>query len=339
MSLFDGGTMSIAFKVANKLKQKIISFFDIANIVHMDKLNTVSILTYHCVTSEALRVNDFCFVTASDFEEQISYLNNVFDIIPMSDMYIEKKCDKPRAIITFDDGFYNNYEVAFPILKKYKSPFSIYLSTNLVKSNDTVWFCKVNYALSFTQVDNVEWNGKGFNLTTPTGREEASIYIQRDLKIFKNNEIEAKICKLYMSLNLEMPANFSNYKNYRMLDQQAIDEMRSSGLVEYGAHTHNHTILSRLSYSESYEEISKSIYIVTELTGQKCKMFAYPNGGKSDFSIDHINIIKELGIVSAVTMESGLARSNDNPFKIKRLFVSSNTSLKTFKLQVHGFRN
>ena len=98
--------------------------------------------------------NDWCFVDEHSFRMQIEYLKKHFEIISLSEAVgrMEKgEIKRPTAVITFDDGYQNNYDVAFPILCRERIPATIFLTTGLINTNDTVWYCRFNLALSQTQ--------------------------------------------------------------------------------------------------------------------------------------------------------------------------------------------
>ena len=86
-------------------------------------------------------------VTPSRFEQFIKERADKFDFISVDELYSvmknKQKRSKPFAVVTFDDGYSDNYELAYPILKKYDVPFCIYLSVNLVNNGEKVW----NYPL------------------------------------------------------------------------------------------------------------------------------------------------------------------------------------------------
>lgn len=91
----------------------------------------VPILMYHAVNNEISGEAEL-FVTPSDFEKQIKYLSdNGFTALDFSDLYGFKKYKKP-IVITFDDGYADNYSNAYTILKKFNFKATIFLITDLI---------------------------------------------------------------------------------------------------------------------------------------------------------------------------------------------------------------
>lgn len=99
-------------------------------------------LMYHSTPEE---IWDYGFMTpARKFETQMTFLSRYFDVVSVDKAYNllcagkTKNRNKPLAVITFDDGYKNNYEIAYPILKKYQLPFTIFITTNLIEeTNET----------------------------------------------------------------------------------------------------------------------------------------------------------------------------------------------------------
>jgi peptidoglycan/xylan/chitin deacetylase (PgdA/CDA1 family) len=107
-------------------------------------------------------------------------------------------------------------------------------------------------------------------------------------------------------------------------------EMLHSGLVEFGAHTGSHAILSKLTPAEQRDEIGRSIREVSTVTGRPCHLFAYPNGTFEDYDGSTLAILREAGISVAVTAEKG---SNDRatpPLELRRYAIGGEPSMRGF---------
>ena len=101
--------------------------------------NQVPILNYHSVIS-ASNSNIFAScVTTDNFEQQIKYLTSNYEVISLKDHIEYMKCTVRRqssanyAVVTFDDGNKNNYTNAYPILKKYGCPATIFIPTAFIE--------------------------------------------------------------------------------------------------------------------------------------------------------------------------------------------------------------
>ena len=325
--------MDIIKRILRKALNKIISKIGVAS--YLRKKNTISVLTYHGISGSGDVVNDYCFVSETEFDKQMQYLSKKFTVKTPSEAYFgNEPTDKPVAVITFDDGFLNNYSHAFPILKKYNLPAIIFLSTNFIDKNDTVWFCKVIYMIDNTMCKKINWNGKILNIDDSKKKRLASAYIQKDIKQLHPSLIINEISKLADLTGVEIELEGTPYN---MLESSHIKEMYDSNLISFGGHTSNHSILTKLSEKESSKEIVESLKYISEFTGEPCNIFAYPNGGVEDFTLFHKDVLQESGVQLSFSMKDGLSSKSDDLSEIKRLFISSQINLKQFIAQVHGF--
>ena len=103
--------------------------------------NNFLVLMYHRVIPESHLteyLEDGMYVTAKTFELHLNYLKDNFNVIPVSEInnHINNNCSRadrrPICVLTFDDGWYDFYEYAFPLLKKYNMPAIVFLSTAFI---------------------------------------------------------------------------------------------------------------------------------------------------------------------------------------------------------------
>jgi peptidoglycan/xylan/chitin deacetylase (PgdA/CDA1 family) len=295
---------------------------------------------YHGIIRSPLEVTDWCFVDETSFSTQIEYLKRHFEVIFLSEAVERMRnggIKRPAAVITFDDGYQNNFDVAFPILYKEKIPATIFLTTGLINTNDTVWHCQLNLALSQTRRPRIERNGFRFDLSTLDLKAKASAAIQDSLKKLKHSQLMAAVRNIILELDGDPDCPIAIDSPYRMLSKNAIAEMVASELIEFGAHTHQHMILSCLSPEERLNEIRRSVDAIHELTGRPCKCFAYPNGRMQDYDPESINDIKACGIQMAVTTAAGPNNRTTPTMELRRYGVGADLSMAAFQLMVHHF--
>jgi len=325
------------YSLGSKLiaKTKIPQLFH--RLAYQDQL---TLIMYHGIIKQPLMVEDWCFVHEHSFRTQIEYLKKHFEIIALSEA-VERmrngRIKRPTAVITFDDGYQNNFDVAFPILCRERIPATIFLATGLMNTEDTVWYCRLNLALSQTRRDFIEWNGFKFDLFTSDQKAKASAAIQESLKRLEHPTLMATIRKIILELDGEPDCPIEIGSPFCMLEKNAIAEMAASGLIEFGAHTHHHTILSQLSDGERYNEIRQSINAVNELTGAPCRYFAYPNGRMEDYNMETIKDLEACGIQIAVTTISGPNDMMTPPIELRRYGIGADLSMAEFQLMVHHF--
>ncbi|MBI1878348.1 MAG: polysaccharide deacetylase family protein [Chloroflexi bacterium] len=300
----------------------------------------LTILMYHAVIRTPLEVPNWCFIDEAAFRSQVKYLKRHFEVVHLSQAVGQLRnggIHKPTAVITFDDGFQNNYDVAFPILCEAGIPATIFLTTGLVNTNDTVWFCRLNRALAKTSKPSFEWDGSKFDLAEARSKSEMAAAIQGQLKKLHNAELLSELRRIIVALGDDPDCSMEADSPYRMLSREAIMEMTASGLIEFGAHTHTHAILSRLPHEEQQKEITQSVTITEELTGRSCKVFAYPNGSAQDYDKETLKILQGCDIRAAVTTIEGPTDGMTPVMEMKRYGIGPNLSMNDFRQKVHHY--
>ena len=115
------------------------------------------------------------------FERQVCYLKKSFNIIDLQSCleFLTGRRGKltNSVLITVDDGYQDFYNVAFPILRKYHVPATVFLTVDFIDKRIWLWHDFLNFAIKNTRMINFGLNGRVFDLTDE--REKAEL--KRDL--------------------------------------------------------------------------------------------------------------------------------------------------------------
>lgn len=302
--------------------------------------NHLTIVMYHAVIRSPLEFYNWCFLDETLFRHQVKYFKRNFDVIPLS-VAVERlgngEISRPTAVLTFDDGYQNNYDVVFPILREAGLPATIFLNTGLVNTGDTVWSCRLYRALARTSRHMLEWDGCKFDLSGPGPKAKASAAIRGRLKEYPQSQLRSTLGRIILELGDDPERPIEADSPFRMLSREAIAEMAKSGLIEFGAHTHTHAILSRLSPEERCAEIEASVAAVHELTGRHCDLFAYPNGRAQDYDVESIRTLQACGVRAAVTTIAGSNNAMTPVMELRRCGIGANQTMAEFQMRVHHF--
>jgi peptidoglycan/xylan/chitin deacetylase (PgdA/CDA1 family) len=279
---------------------------------------------YHAVVRTPLTVPDWCFLDEASFLRQMRYLRSHCDVIPLSTVPARLRAGdiaRPTVAITFDDGFLNNYEVAFPILLAADLPATIFLTTGFIGGDDTLWYCRVNGALARTRHDILRWRNETFDLSSIPAKTETARALNARLKTFPQARLLEEVRALTAMLDVDADWPIERASPFRMLGSSDIRTMKASGLIDFGAHTVSHAILSCLSADAQRREIEESIQAVARLTGEACTLFAYPNGRVEDYDHESICILARSGVETAVTVIEDVSGATASPLELPRLGV------------------
>lgn len=302
----------------------------------------LSILMYHGIVDEKLSLPDWCFLDTSSFRAQMKYLKKHFKVVSLTEaVYLLNtgKLMTPTAVITFDDGYQNNYDCAFPILYEENLPATIFLTSSLINTDLTIWTGVLHNAFSNTENATFKWRGTSFNLKSIQNKQRALATVKADLKKEPYSVLKNEMGKIVSELINSDTSRIDESSPYKILDSKSIQKMADSNLIDFGAHTHTHPILANLSRQEQESEILKSIEIVKSVTAQSCTLFAYPNGGKSDYNDDTISILEKSDIEATVSTNEGTCSSKTPIMELNRFGIGADMNMVTFKLVVHNIIN
>ncbi len=272
-------------------------------------------------------------VTPETFKQHINILKKYFDIVKLSE-WIQmqqdgKELPQKACAITFDDGWADNFEFAFPILKELNVPATIFLVSDMIGTKEIFWPERlarlvVTIAREYPQHwshPELKWlqnNPKNYHFSDmlPT-REELSALIA-DAKNYSDQEIRDRITRIEETLQLAGDDNRPS-----LLDWQQVAEMVDSGLVEIGSHTCRHVRLNENTPGELLKhEVIGSKKTIEEHIGQSIKTFCFPNG---DFCPQALELVEQ-NYIGAVSTQSGWNTSISNMHLLQRIGMHQDIS-------------
>jgi peptidoglycan/xylan/chitin deacetylase (PgdA/CDA1 family) len=272
--------------------------------------------------------------TPQDFNRQMDYLSKWFNVVSMQDVaqWLDGQKELPRyaALITFDDGYLDNYTFAYPILRAHNFPALIFLTTEHIGTDVPFYWDMAAYCFHHTKSDELTFpDGKIERWSNPEQLEHVSIKWVELMKTFPQEEKLVHVQHLPESLGVSVPSGF--FKKL-MMNWDQVREMQKGG-IEFGAHTMHHPILTRISLDEVRAEVVGSKSRIEKELGEPVLSFAYPNGQSSDLNDKIEKIVADSGIRAAFTLLNGPSSQDEvkqNPFVIRRIFISYKHSLPEY---------
>ncbi len=212
------------------------------------------VLVYHRTCASASN-RPYMATPADIFEQHIKFIKDNFKIMSMAEgleNIYERKEKETCVSINLDDGYMDNYLYAYPVLKKYKVPATIFLTTDYIGKNPIFWWDRVFNAAS--------------------SDEYATDRINAMLRIEKESDIQRAIKEMEGEKPLSKKVQPS-----LMLGWEEIRKMKQDG-IDFGSHTKTHRNLCLLSDEEVMEELSSSKKAIEENLGAGDIGFSYPFG-------------------------------------------------------------
>ncbi len=277
--------------------------------------------------------------TPEDFDRQMDYLARWFHVVSLREIveWLDGGRELPpySALITFDDGYLDNYTSAFPILRRHQFPALIFLTTGHIGTDAAFYWDLAAYCFCHTQHQRITFPGGAIQRwSNPAQREEVLRDWIESLKGVPHSEKQVWVQRLPAELGVSIPAG---YFRGLMMSWEQVREMQQAG-IEFGAHTIHHPILTRISLEEVRQEVEGSKSKIEEETAGTVLGFAYPNGQSSDLDARIEKVVADSGIRAAFTLLNGpspLGEVRRNPHAIRRIFISHRHSLARFAGLLH----
>ena len=281
--------MSINYKKIIKKKLNLIKH----NLYKFTDLNyKYVILLFHRVLNDEIEDPVNNYILTEEFYEQINFLNNNYDIISFDQINNLKPDKKIKIIISFDDGYKDNYNNAYPILKQFNNNAIFFVLANYINKKKLIWdreLCLIyNYALKNDKL--IKFKN---SIKVPNFSEEKIKNIWQYINYLKKLKFE-KIENIILDLKKEI-----NYEdNYQEEDcPMSWKELSilNNNKMTIGSHGLNHLSLTNLSYEDSFLEITESKKMIEENLNINCKYFSFPFGNKLDFNEKLVNLCIKSG--------------------------------------------
>lgn len=284
------------------------------------KTTDTIVLMYHGIVDDKdiIANKNWLQVKETNFRKQMEYIKEHFNPIHMDDIeYMSAKSKKPNVVVTFDDGYKNNYLNAYPILKQLEIPATIFVATSMVDTDNLFWYDRLRtlYILSKISLEKVGPVITSYKKLHPWSVDE------------KVNEFLDVNFPKWDSLLLRNDV----MDTYGALTTGMIQEMDSSGLIKFGSHTHRHEIVTMMSPDEFRTSLDKSLETLKNIGVKPSKYFCFPNGW---YDNSYIEVLKEFGLKGSVTTKRGRYNLASDLYQISRIGVGRNYSLDRFATMI-----
>jgi peptidoglycan/xylan/chitin deacetylase (PgdA/CDA1 family) len=226
------------------------------------------------------------------------------------------------VVITFDDGYESNFKLAYPILRRFNLPATIFVTTGFLDGVDMLWFQRVDLALGRTRKENLEWKINGnvlrLHLGTREQRQQSLVQLMPELKELPDADLLDEVDRLERALEVHPPTLVDLPAPMRPMSWDMAREMADSGLIEIGGHSHTHPILSRCDSMTMRAEISTCRDRIRAELGDLPASFAYPNGGEGDYTRETMLLVREAGFKCACSTINGRVGAEAPMFQLPR---------------------
>ena len=265
------------------------------------------VLNYHRV---GIASDPFPNLDVSNFRAQMAWLQRNCNVIAPEDFRARamsgESTNKPNVMVTFDDGYRDYFDHAYPVLRQYGIHAMNFLCTRFVDDPALIgWWDRLYLAVHATRkpratlpwaaghTDTYELTSSGKAAFLAAAKE----YVKRRPEFEKEGTTELILGALDVEAStLRAPRQTMSWDEVR----------RASDFTAYGGHTHNHVIVSRLDSQPLDHEIRTCRERIESETGHRVETFAYPNGRAIDFTDEAKRLLRRNGFRTAFTTIDGI---------------------------------
>jgi peptidoglycan/xylan/chitin deacetylase (PgdA/CDA1 family) len=297
------------------------------------------ILAYHRVRElDDADVFDFDInlISASpqQFREQMQLVRQHYDPMSFHDLIVAIDTGRPLPaqplIVTFDDGYEDNYSVAFPILHELGVPATFFVSTGHIDNGTPYVYDWLVHAICLTTADWLQVPELGIDQALPdtlAGRREVADELLFELKGLDAATQTAVISRMEDAWGMPAPRT---HAECRPMTWDQLREMQLAGM-EIGSHGVSHRILAKLLPVEMVAEIRESKQSLERELGVTADVISYPVGGPDAYDERVIAAAKEAGYRMACNYLTGVNRLPSMPHHaLRRLHVEREMDLAWF---------
>ena len=291
------------------------------------KDNEISIFLFHGVYKK----NNFLIrnytkkhLEENIFEKCISELKKEANPLSMDDViriYENKEKIKGKNfVITFDDGFENNYSVAMPILDDLKIPATFYFSTDFIENNSMSWIDKIEYCIENTLQESIKlpWVKKKFLINTSFTKIKLLDYLRKKIKKDLSFNLNAFVTYMFNECKMKEIKSL-NTEIDKKISWSQVKKIKTNKLFTVGGHGHEHFSFRSLSFKKFKEQIDKSFRLFERKINHKLEHYSYPEGQKIDFNKKISKYLKNKKILCCPSAIPGFNFKNTSLFELKRI--------------------
>ncbi len=214
------------------------------------------------------------------------------------------------AVLTFDDGFRDNHDIAYPILKELGVPFTIFLTSGFLDRTSQVWWVALERLIATRSLlDLSGLPGAPESTLSCRSDEEKCVAFKRAVRWLTCDLREEAQREAIIVLAERHGLDLGALADELMMTWDDARRLAEDPLVTLGAHTHDHYALARLSPDEAAADIQRGIARMEEELGRRPKYFAYPYGFEAAAGPRDGEIAEAIGFRACLTTQPGVLRA------------------------------
>jgi peptidoglycan/xylan/chitin deacetylase (PgdA/CDA1 family) len=229
-----------------------------------------------------------------------------FDIIPLDavpDRLRQAPRGRPFAALTFDDGYRDNVEHAWPILRRHRAPWTLFITTNFVDGQGRPWWLDLEETIALLERVVLSNNGEVLDLPSRTAGEQPFAFeiLYSRLRVGPAEQLRCVTADLAAQAGMAA----SRFPAELCLGWDEIRTLAREPDVTIGAHTLSHPLLAKCEATIAGREIAESKALLEQHLERPVRHFAYPFGDATSAGAREFRLARQAGFITAVTSRPG----------------------------------
>ena len=285
------------------------------------------LLTYHRVKEDAGANTLGTIVPLKAFKRQVESAAKKYRVVSLSEgerLMREGGARGTNIVLTFDDGYSDNYHTVFPLLRRMGLPAIFFLSTGYVGSGRPLWDSELMSAIcAEKEADNIDICGR---MMTRKKRESALDYAYRVFNAMKSADIRT-LEGVLQALGDAATAG-RGYADDPCMGWEDALRMREAGM-EIGSHGVTHRSLARIPFEEAAGEIRESKAVIEGNVMSECRHFSFPFGSRNDYNGGLIAAVKSAGYATCLLNIHGYNHFDSDRYALKRIIMEEHADISS----------
>jgi peptidoglycan/xylan/chitin deacetylase (PgdA/CDA1 family) len=263
-----------------------------------------------------------------EFDRQVAFLRRHYDVVHPRDVPgLQRRGSGRHALITFDDGYRDNYQLALPVLRRQRVPAAFFITTGFIDEGRVAWWDEIAWMVRRSArkaLPPSAWTNGAVELGE--GAIQRLLRIHKRLPSARTAEYLGWLGQATGSGRCPKGEASTAWMTWDM-----VRELRDAGMA-VGGHTVSHPVLSRMDRAGQEAEIAGCARRLHEELGEPMRWFAYPVGGPNAFDQDTRALLAAAGVELAFTYYGGFSRYDDwDPLDVRRIAVELDVSGSRFR--------
>lgn len=289
----------------------------------------LTILLYHGVSNTRSKgIENYCkkHILQEEFASQMDFIRKNCNAISVDEFLFARENDEPlpskSVIISFDDGFRNNYTVAAPILAEKNIPAVFYITSGIVNTDIMFWVDVLEDCINLSDKGSISIQLEQKTDFPITSGKEKIIALERIKSYCKVADVLEKdriIAEVQETTGIT--ASVKHTPNYEKISWNELRQMHANNLFTIGGHSLYHNILSFLDDTALEKELRASLDLLEINLKSPITHYSYPEGLRHHYNERTIELLKGYGIICSPSAIPGLNAPDADLFQLRRIMV------------------